>query len=157
MKSGNGTYSFIDVKASITGPGGSFSLCGDSEGVAEEGIRIEPVDSKNTMTMGAVGGMHNLHANNPATVTLVLLKNSPVNQQLMDMYNAQRVSSATWGKNTIVRPIAQLAIRAQYNSRLFIPPLQFKTKKMVEPILGFLMQELLKINWENIANERSSN
>lgn len=102
MKSGNGTYSFIDVQASITGPGGSFSLCGDSEGVAEEGIRIEPVDSKNTMTMGANGGMHNLHANNPATVTLVLLKNSPVNQQLMDLYNAQRVSSATWGKNVII-------------------------------------------------------
>lgn len=102
MKSGNGTYSFIDVKASITGPGGSFSLCGDSEGVAEEGIRIEPVDSKNTMTIGADGtGMHNLHGGNPATVTLVLLKNSPVNQQLMDMYNAQRVSSATWGKNVI--------------------------------------------------------
>lgn len=35
------------------------------------------------------------------------------------------------------------------------PPIQ--NKKMVEPILGFLMQELLKINWENIANERSSN
>lgn len=55
------------------------------------------------MTVGANGSwMHNLHGGNPATVTLVLLKNLPVNQQLMDMYNAQRVSSATWGKNTIV-------------------------------------------------------
>ena len=36
------TYSFLDVKASLVGPGGSISL-GSGSGNAEEGISVEPV------------------------------------------------------------------------------------------------------------------
>ena len=46
-------YSFLDVSVSIDGPGGFFAI--DGGGVAEEGITIEPVGDKNTMTVGADG------------------------------------------------------------------------------------------------------
>lgn len=96
------TYSFIDVAATIVGPGGSFSL-GYGAGNAEEGISIAMVEEKNTMTIGADGSvMHSLHAGNGGTVTLRFLKTSPTNQMLSVMYDAQRVSSALWGQNTIV-------------------------------------------------------
>jgi hypothetical protein len=96
------TYSFIDVAATITGPGGSFSL-GYGSGNAEEGITVAMQEDKNTMTIGADGQwMHSLHAGNGGTVTLRFLKTSPTNQQLAVMYDLQRVSSALWGQNTIV-------------------------------------------------------
>ncbi|MDR1495640.1 MAG: DUF3277 family protein, partial [Clostridiales Family XIII bacterium] len=40
-------YSFLDIMASISGPGGSFSLNG--EGNAEEGITIARANPKNVM------------------------------------------------------------------------------------------------------------
>jgi hypothetical protein len=96
------TYSFIDVAATIVGPGGSFSL-GYGSGNAEEGISIAMTEEKNTMTVGADGSvMHSLHAGNSGTVTLRFLKTSPTNQMLSVMLDAQRVSSALWGNNTIV-------------------------------------------------------
>jgi hypothetical protein len=96
------TYSFIDVAATIVGPGGSFSL-GYGAGNAEEGISIAMVEDKNTMTIGADGSvMHSLHAGNGGTVTLRFLKTSPTNQMLSEMYDLQRVTSAAWGQNTIV-------------------------------------------------------
>jgi Protein of unknown function (DUF3277) len=96
------TYSFMDVNASIVGPGGSFSL-GYGSGNSEEGISIAMVEAKNTMTIGADGSvMHSLHAGNGGTVTLRFLKTSPTNQQLAELYDVQRVSSALWGQNTIV-------------------------------------------------------
>lgn len=96
------TYSFIAVSATISGPGGSFNL-GQGSGNSEEGITVSRTDDKNTMTMGADGsGMHSLHAGNPGTVTVRLLKVSPVNQMLMTMYNYQKESPANWGSNIIV-------------------------------------------------------
>ena len=96
------TYSFIDVAASIVGPGGAFSL-GYGSGNAEEGISIAMTEEKNTMTVGADGSvMHSLHAGNSGTITLRFLKTSPTNQQLSVMLDLQRVSSALWGNNTIV-------------------------------------------------------
>lgn len=96
------TYSFIDVAASIVGPGGSFSL-GYGSGNSEEGISIAMQEDKNTMTIGADGSvMHSLHAGNGGTVTLRFLKTSPTNQMLSVMLDLQRVSSALWGSNTIV-------------------------------------------------------
>lgn len=96
------TYSFLDVAATITGPGGSFSL-GYGSGNAEEGITVAMQEDKNTMTVGADGSvMHSLHAGNGGTVTLRFLKTSPTNQMLAVMYDAQRISSALWGNNTIV-------------------------------------------------------
>ncbi|RDT64837.1 DUF3277 family protein, partial [Klebsiella pneumoniae] len=37
-----------------------------------------------------------------STITVTLLKTSPVNKKLSLMYNAQSQSSATWGNNVIV-------------------------------------------------------
>lgn len=91
-------YSFQDVSCSITGPGGTFNIFG----VAEEGISISMVEDKNTMAVGADASvMHSLHAGNAGTVTIRLLKTSPMNALLMDMYRYQKASSANWGRNTI--------------------------------------------------------
>jgi hypothetical protein len=95
------TYSFQDVVATISGVGGSINLAAGA-GVAEEGITIEPMEDKSVMTIGADGsGMHSLVANEASTVTIRLLKTSPVNKQLQEMYNQQTKSSANHGKNTI--------------------------------------------------------
>ncbi|MBB3808753.1 hypothetical protein FHS81_000823 [Pseudochelatococcus contaminans] len=58
-------------------------------------------DDKNTMMIGAGGqGQHNLHAGRAGTVTIRLLKTSPTNAQMTDMYNYQTSSSAYHGRNT---------------------------------------------------------
>lgn len=92
-------YSFLNVTASISGPGGSFPL--SDQGIAEEGITIEPTEDKSTMTIGAGGeGMHSVHADNSGKVIVRLLKNSPANARLMRMYNYQ-MNPAYAGQNTI--------------------------------------------------------
>ena len=96
------TYSFIDVSASLTGPTGSIDL-GYGSANSEEGITVVMAEAKNTMTVGADGEvMHSLHAGTSGTITVTLLKTSPVNKKLSLMYNAQSQSSATWGNNVIV-------------------------------------------------------
>lgn len=96
------TYSFLDVSASIVGPGGAFDL-GYGSGNAEEGITVAMVEAKNTMTIGADGEvMHSLHAGKGGTITVSLLKTSPTNAKLSALYAAQSLSSATWGNNIIV-------------------------------------------------------
>jgi hypothetical protein len=96
------TYSFMDVAATIVGPGGSFSL-GYGSCNAEEGITVAMIENKNTMTIGADGCvMHSLHAGNAGTVTVRFLKTSGTNQMLSMMLDLQRVSSALWGSNTLV-------------------------------------------------------
>ncbi|SVJ86183.1 DUF3277 family protein [Klebsiella pneumoniae] len=98
----SGTYSFIDVSASLTGPTGSIDL-GYGSANSEEGITVAMTEAKNTMTVGADGEvMHSLHAGKSGTITVTLLKTSPVNKKLSLMYNAQSQSSATWGNNVIV-------------------------------------------------------
>lgn len=95
------TYSFQNVVAAISGVGGSINLAAGA-GVAEEGITIESMEDKSVMTIGADGaGMHSLVANEASSVTIRLLKTSPVNRQLQEMYNQQTKSSANHGKNTI--------------------------------------------------------
>jgi len=95
------TYSFLDVKAAIVGPGGTFSL-GSGSGAAEEGITIEPSDDIDEMLIGADGqGMHSLKANKSGKITVRLLKTSPVNQQLSAMLAFQRTSAVNHGQNTI--------------------------------------------------------
>ncbi|QUG75971.1 DUF3277 family protein [Erwinia sp. E602] len=96
------TYSFMDVTASLTGPTGVVDL-GYGSANSEEGVVVAMSEAKNTMTIGADGeGMHSLHAGKSGTVTISLLKTSPVNKKLSLMYNAQSQSSATWGNNVIV-------------------------------------------------------
>lgn len=92
-------YSFLNVQASIAGPGGLLNLAAGAA-VAEEGITIEPIEDKNIMTIGADGkGQHSLVASDACTVTVRLLKTSPLNAALMLMYNLQSASSALWGQN----------------------------------------------------------
>lgn len=96
------TYSFLDVTASLTGPTGIIDL-GQGSANSEEGITQTMGGNKNTMTIGADGEvMHSLHADKSGTITVTLLKTSPVNKKLSLAYNAQSQSSATWGNNVIV-------------------------------------------------------
>jgi len=96
------TYSFMDVSASMTGPTGIIDL-GYGAANAEEGITVAMAEAKNTMTVGADGEvMHSVHAGKAGTVTVTLLKTSPVNKKLSLAYNAQSQSSALWGNNVFV-------------------------------------------------------
>lgn len=94
-------YSFLNVSAALIGPGGSLNL-GAGSANAEEGITIEAAEDKNVMTIGADGqGQHSLIASDAGTVTIRLLKTSPLNQQLMIMYQLQTSTSALWGINVL--------------------------------------------------------
>lgn len=96
-----GTYSFLDTNCAITGPGGSVNLAAGA-GASEEGITIEAAEDINTMTIGASGdAMHSLHANKSGHCKVTLLKTSPVNQQLSQMYAFQTATGANHGQNTI--------------------------------------------------------
>lgn len=96
------TYSFLDVNASIVGPGGSANL-GNGAAAAEEGITITPTGEINTMVIGADGkGMHSLSADKSGTAKISLLKTSPQNKVLSQMYALQTASGAAHGQNTIV-------------------------------------------------------
>lgn len=95
------TYSFNDVVATIAGPTGSADLAYDAA-PTEEGITVEPAGDKNTMSIGADGSvMHSLHADKSARCVVRLQKTSPANAQLMQMYDAQTISAALHGLNTI--------------------------------------------------------
>jgi hypothetical protein len=92
-------YSFLNVNCSIEGPGGIFNLAAGAA-AAEEGITIEASEDKNVMTIGADGkGQHSLIASDACTLTVRLLKTSPLNAALMVMYDLQSASSAVWGQN----------------------------------------------------------
>lgn len=94
-------YSFLNISCTIAGPTGIANVAAGA-GAAEEGITVESSEDKNVMTIGADGqGQHSLIASDAATATIRLLKTSPVNAVLMAMYDAQSVSSALWGQNTI--------------------------------------------------------
>lgn len=94
------TYSFIDTNASLVGPGGSINL-GQGAATAKEGITITANEDIDAMTIAADGTpMHSLHANKSGVVTVRILKTSPVNQKLMQMYNLQTSSSSLHGQNT---------------------------------------------------------
>lgn len=95
------TYSFIDTTATLIGPGGEIDLSYGA-GIADEGITITMTGDKNTMTIGADGEvMHSLHADKSGTATVRLLKTSPTNAKLQNLYNAQSLSSTLWGQNII--------------------------------------------------------
>lgn len=96
------TYSFLDVTASLSGPGGTIAL-GAGAGAAEEGITITPTGPMNGMLIGADGeGMHSLFADRSGKVTIRLLKTSPTNQLLSQLFAFQRSGGATHGQNTLV-------------------------------------------------------
>ncbi len=94
-------YSFLNVNCSLAGPGGILNLAAGAAN-AEEGITIEANEDKNIMTIGADGrGQHSLIASDGGTITIRLLKTSPLNAALMIMYNLQSASSAVWGQNVM--------------------------------------------------------
>jgi len=96
------TYSFLDTICTLVGPGGSLNL-GAGAAAAEEGITISPSGAINTMTIGADGqGMHSLHGDKSGTITVRLLKTSPMNAALSALYALQTSNAAMHGKNTLV-------------------------------------------------------
>ncbi len=98
----NNVYSFLDVTATLLGPGAAALNLGAGAAVAEEGITVESAEDKNVMTIGADGkGQHSLIASDAGKLVVRLLKVSPVNAQLMALYDLQSVSSALWGQNII--------------------------------------------------------
>lgn len=95
------TYSFLDVAASLTCDDATIDL-GYGAAVADEGLTFARAGDKNSMTIGADGeGMHSMHADKSGTVTIRLLKTSPNNAKLMNLYNLQAGNTKKWGKNTI--------------------------------------------------------
>ena len=95
------SYSFADVTGTLVGPGGVVDL-GHGSAVGEEGIKISMAAEGGSMTIGVDGcGMHNLNADKSGTVTIELLKTSPVNAKLQAMMNMQGQNASLWGKNII--------------------------------------------------------
>lgn len=95
------TYSFQDVVATLNGVGGRISL-GQGSGSAAEGITVSMTDEKTTTITGADGTVqHSLRASQTGRITVRLLKTSPVNAQLNQLYHVQRGSAATWGQNQL--------------------------------------------------------
>lgn len=96
------TYSFLNVQATIAGPGGSFSL-GSDAGAAKEGLSTDMIDDKDKMDVGAGGDiMHSLRASNAGRITVRLLKTSPQNALLSALYNFQRLNAGAWGQNVLI-------------------------------------------------------
>lgn len=94
------TWSFMDTNATFVSDDGTIDL-GYGAAVAEEGITVAMLDNKNSMTIGADGeGMHSLHASRAGTITVRLLKTSPANAKLMNVYNVQQQSAKKWGRNS---------------------------------------------------------
>lgn len=97
------TYSFLSVTAAIVGPGGGFTIGGDGTASADEGITVEMIEDKNTMTVGADGSvMHSLHGGKAGTATIRLLKTSPTNALLQGLYVVQTADALLHGQNVIM-------------------------------------------------------
>ncbi len=95
------TYSFLDVHATYVGLRGVVDL-GAGSGNSAEGITIERANDKATMTIGADGsGMHNLMGDKSGRITVRLLKTSPTNKLLAQIYNATTLNSNVYGNDTI--------------------------------------------------------
>lgn len=96
-------YSFKDIVAALSGPGGNFPLAGDESGIAKEGITIDYTADANILLAGADGFYtHSLVADRTGTVVIRLSKTSTINAALQNMFDYQQASSALWGRNTIV-------------------------------------------------------
>lgn len=97
-------YAFSNTYVQLDGPFVNIAL-GAGAGDAEGGITVTMTEDKNTMTIGADGeAMHSLHSGTSGTVTVRLLKTSPTNAILADVYDRQTSQDGgRWhGQNTIV-------------------------------------------------------
>ena len=94
-------YSFLNVQASVVGPGLTAQI-GSSAGAAEEGISTEFDEDKTTVTTGADGTiMTSLRASMTGRITIRLLKTSPINAILNSAFNFQRTTASNWGQNSL--------------------------------------------------------
>jgi hypothetical protein len=94
-------YSFQSITAGIVGPGIVTNL-GDGAAVADEGVTIAYAGDINEMTVGADGeGMHSLFADRSGTITVNLLKTSPMNKVLSQAVDFQQSNPGSHGQNTI--------------------------------------------------------
>lgn len=124
-----GAYSFVDCTCTIASFTGVLTL--SEGGVAEEGITITPVETKNIMQTGADGSViHNLIMHDPFTIEIRFFKTNPVNHDLNVMYNTQKASAATWGQNIIVINDAARGDVLTFNGCAFQNP----------PVLNFAKQ-----------------
>ncbi len=99
MPSINRTYSFLDVTASVQGPGGGYMI--SEGGVANGGITIETNDRVTTV-WGCDGEfMHSLHAARGGRVTVRCMRTGRANADLSKTFNFDSQSSANTGRNTI--------------------------------------------------------
>jgi len=95
-----GVYSFIDNSGTWTGPGGTLSL-GNGSGASDEGITIAYNEDVGHMDIGADGSIqHSLHANKSGTITIRVLKTSPINQKISNKIAFQRAGAANYGQDT---------------------------------------------------------
>ena len=98
-----GTYSFLDVVATLTGPGAAAVPLGNGAGIHDDGITVEFEEDQNTMTTGADGTVMNaLKATRRGHCIVRVMKTSPTNAFLSLLFNFQKQSSANWGQNLIV-------------------------------------------------------
>ncbi len=96
-------YSFLDMALSISGPSGSATVGGDNTGSSEEGFSIIFEEDRDVMTQGADGSvMHSLTAAKRGRVELHLLKTSPYNAVLSQIFASDSsAGSLNWAKNTM--------------------------------------------------------
>lgn len=123
----NSVYSFQNITAGMVGPALAVNL-GDGSAAAEEGIEIAYSGDINGMTMGADGeGMHSLFADRSGTITVNLLKVSPMNKILSAAVAFQRSNPASHGQNTftLVDKMRGDVITAQQCAFKKIPDLQY--------------------------------
>lgn len=93
-------YSFKSITAGIVGPGLVANL-GDGAAVSEEGIEVIRSGDISGMTIGADGeGMHALFGDRSGTITVNLLKSSPMNKILSAAYAFQTSNPSAHGQNT---------------------------------------------------------
>ena len=106
MATQNRTFSFLDVQASLNGPGGQFLL--SEGGVANEGISIT-TNERVTTIYGADGEfMHSLHAAKGGKVTVRCLRTGKINSDLSRIYAYNSQSSSNTGHDIIsIRDIAR--------------------------------------------------
>lgn len=123
----NSVYSFMNIVAGMIGPGLVANL-GDGASVAEEGIEIAYAGDINGMTIGADGeGMHALYADRSGTITVNLLKTSPMNRILSAAAAFQRSNPASHGQNTftLVDKLRGDTVTAQQCAFRKIPDLMY--------------------------------
>lgn len=120
-------YSFMNIVAGMVGPALVANL-GDGASVAEEGIEVAYAGDINGMTIGADGeGMHALYADHSGSITVNLLKTSPMNRILSAAAAFQRSNPASHGQNTftLVDKMRGDSITAQQCAFKKIPDLTF--------------------------------